>query len=429
MTETKGAEVLAIIQARGGSKSIPRKNICLLGGHPLVAYSIAAAQAASTVTRVIVSTDDPEITRISCDYGAEVPFIRPAELATDDAVDFSLFDHALRWLEEHESYIPDIVVQLRPTSPFRPKGLIEAAVNLLQKDPRADCVRTVTPPRQNPYKMWRIGADGYMTPLLASEFAEPYNMPRQKLPPTYWQTGHVDAIRHETIVKKRSLTGERVLPLIVDPKYCIDIDTFQDWARAEWILVHEDLDIVVPRSGFHHQPSFGDGDRLPASPKLLVLDFDGVLTDNRVWVTESGNEAVACDRSDGMGLAMLRAQGLEIVVLSTEKNPVVAARCRKLGLPCQQGVDDKAAALRMLAAQRGVELSEVVYVGNDVNDLECLHLAGCGVAVADAHAEVLAAADLVLKRPGGHGAVRELCDLLLDRMRIHTKEGNHASNG
>lgn len=421
-------EVLAVVQARGGSKSIPRKNIRPLGGHPLIAYSIVAAQAASTVTRLIVSTDDPEIAQISRDYGAEVPFMRPAELATDDAVDFSLFDHALRWLKEHEGYIPDVVVQLRPTSPLRPKGLIDAAVTMLLEDPHADCVRAVTPPRQNPYKMWRIGADGYMIPLLASEFAEPYNMPRQKLPPTYWQTGHVDAIRYETIVKKRSLTGERVLPLLVDPKYCVDIDTLQDWARAEWILAHEDLDIVIPGSVFHYQSPMSDVDRLPASPKLVVLDFDGVLTDNRVWVTESGSEAVACDRGDGMGLAMLRARGVEVVVLSTEQNPVVAARCRKLGIPCQQGVDDKAAALRMLAAQRGMDLTEVIYLGNDVNDLECLRLAGCGVAVADAHPTVLAAADLVLKRPGGHGAVRELCDLLLERMGVH-KEDNYASNG
>ena len=127
-------------------------------------------------------------------------------------------------------------------------------------------------------------------------------------------------------------------------------------------------------------------------------------------------EAVACNRTDGMGLEMLSARGIQTVVLSTETNPVVAARCRKLGLTCQQGVLDKELALRALAAERNVDLASVVYVGNDVNDLGCLQLAGCGVAVADAHPAVLAEADLILGRPGGHGAVRELCDLLLKQL-------------
>ena len=132
-----------------------------------------------------------------------------------------------------------------------------------------------------------------------------------------------------------------------------------------------------------------------------------------LWVFEDGREAVACDRSDGMGLSILRQKGIEVVVLSTETNPVVTARCRKLGVSCQQGLQDKAAALQALVAEQGIELSQVVYVGNDVNDLDCMRLAGCGVAVADAHAAVLAEADLALSKPGGHGAVRELCDRLM----------------
>jgi N-acylneuraminate cytidylyltransferase len=145
----------------------------------------------------------------------------------------------------------------------------------------------------------------------------------------------------------------------------------------------------------------------------LVLDFDGVLTDNRVWVAEDGLEAVVCTRSDGMGLEMLRACGIEAVVLSTEKNPVVAARCRKLGISCLQGVDDKEATLRFLASERKVDLAEVIYVGNDVNDLGCMRIAGCSVAVADAHPKVLQQADWILHRAGGQGAVRELCDLVI----------------
>ena len=405
-------EVLAIVQARGGSKGIPGKNIRRFAGIPLIAYSIASGHAASTVTRLIVSTDDAEIAAVARAYGAEVPFMRPTELATDDAVDFSLFYHAVRWLEEHEGYMPDVIVQLRPTSPLRPKGLVDEAVHQLLADPRADSVRTITPSRQNPYKMWRR-RDAYLTPLLDAGLTEPYNMPRQKLPATYWQTGHLDVMRCHTIVEKKSMTGDIVLPVFVEPQYCIDIDTLQDWERGEWILRHEGLEIDLPFSANSNSRAY----QLPESPKMVVLDFDGVLTDNRVWVSESGDEAVLCNRSDGMGLSMLRKRGIGVFVLSSEENPVVRARCRKLGISCQHGIEEKVIALRQLANQHQVPLGEIIYVGNDLNDLACMQLAGCGVAVADAHPTILDAADYTLSREGGRGAVRELCDLILANKR------------
>ena len=194
-----------------------------------------------------MSTDDAEIAAVARAYGAEVPFMRPAELATDDAVDFSLFYHAVHWLKQYEDYTPDVIVQLRPTSPLRPPGLVDEAVHQLLADPRADYVRTVAPSRQNPYKMWRM-RDGYLSPLLETGLTEPYNMPRQKLPLTYWQTGHLDVMRCRTIVEKKSMTGDVVLPVFVPPEYCIDIDTLQDWERGEWILEHENLEIDLPLS-------------------------------------------------------------------------------------------------------------------------------------------------------------------------------------
>lgn len=402
------AEVLAIVQARGGSKGVPRKNLRLLGKHPLVAYSIVSGLAADTVTRVIVSTDDEEIAAVSRRYGAEVPFLRPAEYATDEAPDFPLFAHALQWLDRHEHYRPDVVIQLRPTSPFRPQGLIDEAVELLLGDPAADCVRGVTVPRQNPYKMWRQNEKGYLVPLLSGEFEEPYNMPRQKLPPTYWQTGHIDAIRYETVVNQRSLTGKRVLPLLIESRYCVDIDTPQDFEWANWQLQEGLVSVeMLDALGIDGRREF-----LPEHIGLLALDFDGVFTDNRVWVLEDGREAVACNRSDGMGLSMLRARGMEVVVLSTEKNPVVGFRCQKLNLPCYQGLEDKIATLQKIVQEKEIALENVVFVGNDVNDLACMQRVGCGVAVADAHPTVLREANLVLEQPGGYGAVRELCDLI-----------------
>lgn len=143
-----------------------------------------------------------------------------------------------------------------------------------------------------------------------------------------------------------------------------------------------------------------------------MLDFDGVLTDNRVIVTEDGKEAVMCSRADGLGLERLRGKSIEVIVISKEKNPVVAARCRKLGIECIQGCDEKLLALKQKAESRKQKPEEIAYVGNDMNDLECLRWVRLPIAVADAVPEVLAVAKWVTTKPGGHGAVREVCDLL-----------------
>lgn len=402
------ADVLALVPARGGSKSIPRKNVMSFAGHPLLTYSIAAGLKARAVGRVIVSTDDAEISSVAREYGAEVPFLRPASLALDDTPDLPVFEHALAWLESHEGYRPEIVVQLRPTSPVRPPDCVDRAVETLLAHPEADSVRGVVPSGQNPYKMWRIEADGGMRPLLQDGFDEPYNMPRQSLPPTFWQTGHVDAIRTSTILEKGSMSGDVILPLILDPRYTVDIDNPRDLERAEWLMASRELEVVRP----------GPGARpLPEHVELLVLDFDGVLTDNRVWLDADGAEWVAAHRGDGWGIARLLESGVQVVVLSTETNPVVAARCRKLGIPAIQGVREKGPALLDLLRERGVAHDRVVYVGNDVNDLPCFPLAGCAVTVADGHPKALKEADLVLRARGGRGAVRELCDILLERRR------------
>jgi CMP-N-acetylneuraminic acid synthetase len=242
------AEVLAVIPARGGSKGIPRKNIRDFAGHPLIAYSISAGLQASTVTRVIVSTDDEEIAEISRRCGGSTPFMRPAELAQDNTLDLPVFQHALQWLAEHENYHPEVVVQLRPTSPIRTPGCVDAAVCLLLDHPQAASVRGVVPAGQNPYKMWRIdAATGQMQPLLAVEgINEPYNAPRQVLPPVYWQTGHIDAVRPDVILGG-SMSGRVILPLILDPRYTVDIDDLNDWQQAERLLQQGGLQVVLPK--------------------------------------------------------------------------------------------------------------------------------------------------------------------------------------
>ncbi len=152
----------------------------------------------------------------------------------------------------------------------------------------------------------------------------------------------------------------------------------------------------------------------PGRIRAVIFDFDGVMTDNAVYVDQNGVESVRCSRGDGMGIGRLRAVGVFCAVLSKEQNPVVAARCKKLGIPCRQGVDDKLPALIAWMAELGFAQADVAYVGNDVNDLECLGWAGTAIAVADSEPEILAATRIHTVRSGGHGAVRDICEWIIE---------------
>ena len=400
-------EVLALIPARGGSKGIPRKNIRDFAGAPLIAYSIAAGLQAQHVTRVIVSTDDEEIAAVARQWGAETPFLRPTELAQDDITDLPVFQQALAWLAEYEAYHPEFVVQLRPTSPIRPVGLIDDAIELLLTNPQADCVRGVVPSGQNPFKMWQIEPDSHqLKPLLSlPNVKEPYNAPRQELPKTYWQTGHIDVIRTSTILEKGSLTGDVILPILIDPRYTVDIDTPSDMVRYAGLMQDPELKPIDPLKSRR---------QFPSQPKLLVMDFDGVFTDDTVITDQDGRESVICSRSDGFGLDMLRQHGkVHAMILSREENPVVSARARKLKLEVYQGVQDKAQAIQQLIKERNLAQAEVIYIGNDLNDLPVLPYVGYFACPQDAHSEVIRRADLVLSKPGGRGAIRELIEIIL----------------
>jgi 3-deoxy-D-manno-octulosonate 8-phosphate phosphatase (KDO 8-P phosphatase) len=151
-----------------------------------------------------------------------------------------------------------------------------------------------------------------------------------------------------------------------------------------------------------------------ATVRLVVFDFDGVFTDNSVYVSQDGVESVRCWRSDGLGLARLRSIGVKLFIVSTEQNPVVSARANKLNLDFRQGVDDKAAAIRQISDELGVPLENVMFVGNDINDIPALKSVGLPVVVADAYPEAAQYAQLRTNKPGGFGAVREVCDLVFE---------------
>lgn len=399
-------EVLAIIPARGGSKGIPRKNIREFAGYPLIAYSIQAALNSKLITRVIVSTDDEEIAQIAKQFGAEVPFLRPSEIAQDMTLDLPVFQHVLGELAKTEDYYPDIVVQLRPTSPVRPILLVDEAIQLLIDHPHVDSVRGIVPAGQNPHKMWKIdSSSGMMRGLLdVGGIEEPYNAPRQVLPETFWQTGHIDVIRPNVILQQNSMSGKNIMPVMIDPLYTVDIDKAVDWQRAEWLVWYGELEMVTPGNSRR---------KLPDRVELIVFDFDGVMTNNLVYVNQDGIESVAANRSDGMGIVRLRKTDIKAMVLSTETNPVVDARCKKLKLPVIQGVENKDVVLQEYLEVNGFNPKNVIFVGNDINDVPCFSMVGCALVVADAQPVALRQADIVLQHCGGYGAVREVCDLVM----------------
>ncbi len=247
------ADILALIPARGGSKGIPRKNLLALAGKPLITYSIEQAQASRYVSRVIVSTEDDEIAAVSLRSGAEVPFRRPYEYAQDGSLDLHVFRHALIWLRDHEGYVPELVVHLRPTGPVRQVATIDRAIEVILAHPEADALRSVSTPVQTPYKMWKI-EQGYLVPLLQLEgVAEPYCQPRQLLPDVYWQNGYVDIIRPRAVLEQGLMAGRTILPFVVEEEiHEIDYEETLPLVEAALRRLQEDARLAGPSTSKRH---------------------------------------------------------------------------------------------------------------------------------------------------------------------------------
>jgi len=241
----KKKEILALIPARGGSKSIPKKNIVDLGGFPLIAYSIAAAKLSRYISRVIVSTDSEEIAQISRKYGAEVPFLRPAEYARDDSLDIEFFRHALDWLGEHEGYMPDLVAHLRPTTPLREPAIVDKAIEEIIADKNATALRSAHESEYTAYKLFRKEGD-YIHFFGKEDFAEHeeyYNKSRQALPKTYNCNGYVDILRPGTLKKTGMLHGPRIRAFISER--IADIDHLRDLDFAKQLLQDEKYSSII----------------------------------------------------------------------------------------------------------------------------------------------------------------------------------------
>jgi YrbI family 3-deoxy-D-manno-octulosonate 8-phosphate phosphatase len=379
------SEVVAIIPARGGSKGVPRKNLQRVGGIPLIARAVDAALRCPAIDRVVVTTDDDEIAAVAAEWGAEI-VQRPIALAGDEASSESALVHALDELERRHVDV-SVVVFLQATSPFIDVPALDAAVHLVRSRRRDSVFSAV----ETYGFLWEKGAGDAAEPVNHDIDVRPR---RQDRTPHHLETGGFYVMRAAGF----RAAGHRFFGSVgiaeVAPRTAIEIDTTDELELARILapLVDRPAAIAVD---------------------AVVTDFDGVHTDDTVHVDQDGVEAVTVSRSDGMGVSLLRAAEVPMLILSTESNPVVTARARKLGVEVRQNTGDKAAALREWSDARGIPLERIAYLGNDVNDLSCLEIVGWPVAVPDAHPLVLAAARVVLDRAGGSGAVRDLAERVL----------------
>ena len=382
-TRPTGAPVVvAIIPARGGSKGIPGKNLKKVGGMSLIARAVQSASAAESISATYVSTDDAGIANAARAAGALV-IDRPHALAGDSASSEEALLHGLDSIES----AADILVFIQATSPFIDPADLDRAIARVLND-ESDVVFAA---RKSHAFVWRLTEDGAVG-INHDAFFRPL---RQDMEPQFVETGAFYVMRAAAFRTARHRFFGRVGVEIVDELGAVDIDSTDDLELAN---------ALAPRLSPHPR----------IDVDAVVTDFDGVHTDDRVHLAADGTEHVTVSRADGMGVSLLRRSGHSILILSSERNPVVSARADKLMVPVLQSVEDKAAALLQWASEHAVDLARVAYVGNDVNDLGCMDLVGWPIAVADAHTQVIERARVVLKAGGGHGAIRELADRILD---------------
>ncbi|MEV4396256.1 N-acetylneuraminate synthase family protein [Nonomuraea sp. NPDC049607] len=369
---------MAVVPARGGSAGVPLKNLALVGGVPLVTRAVRACLRAELVDQVVVSTDHPQIAETARAAGAVV-VERPEELSGATASSESAVLHALDALGED----PEVVVLVQCTSAFIDPADLSAAVRRVL-DGEADSVVSGLPTHE--FLWTAAGAGVNHDPAVRQR--------RQDREPQFRENGAFYVMRTAGLREHGHRFFGEVAVQPVPPQHAIEVDD------------PGDLELVRALAPFIDQPE-------PIDVDAVITDFDGVHTDDRAYIDSDGREMVLVSRSDGMGVSLLRRSGVKVLVMSTEQNPVVAARARKLGVPVLQGLAEKRIVLRDWLAIEGLDPARVAYVGNDVNDLGPMAEVGWPIATPDAHPRVRAAARVVLTRPGGSGAVRELCDLVV----------------
>jgi len=391
-------KIICVIPARGGSKGIPNKNLKIVGGFPLVIRSVLAASSSNLIDKTFVSSDSQEILELSTTYGAS-PYKREAVVSSDES---STEDVLLDFLENLrlEGIIPDILIYLQCTSPFTTGKDIDKVVNTLFENQEIDCVFSAS---EDHSFLWRIGNSGYAEGVNYNGYQQ--RQRRQDLVSvSYKENGAVYAIRVPALLKSKNRFGYKALPVTTENNCPFEIDNQYELNMARLIANMYPL----PMSRLIY-----DG------IKVLIMDFDGVHTNDLVFIDQSGVESIQVSRADGLGCGLLKNADFKLLILTKEKNPVVLQRAKKLGVEISHGVNNKLLYLKKWCIENSFKREQLSYIGNDINDLECLNWVGLPILTSDANPALLKKGFLTLQSEGGSGAIRELASIFLEDFEIN----------
>lgn len=376
-------KIVGLIPLRGGSKRIPFKNIKPIAGQPLAYWVCKAAATCSSIDDVYVSTEDPTVRQVVEAFNLGIKTVeRPKRLAADRATTDSVI------LDFMKNVDFDLLATMQATSPLlSPEDVDRAVAQLFDQ-----------------------GCDSLLTGVALQRFvwsrdARPLNYDfrhrpfTQDFPGSIVENGAFYLTRREILQKYRNRLGGKIGIYVMRGESAGELDAPEDWPVVERLL-RKSRSFLKERS---------------KDVDIIFSDFDGVWTDNKLYLDASGQETLRFSKEDSLGLQLFRQKsGIPIVTISKERNGIVGARCRKLDLPVLPAVDNKSAVISDELTKRRLSWSNVCYIGNDLNDLQCIERAGLSFCPSDAVLEVRSQAHYVLSHPGGHGAVREMLETLAD---------------
>lgn len=383
----KDDKVVFVVPARGGSKGIPKKNLLPIGGIPLVARSVNYGLNCSFVDDVYVSSDCGDILMIGEEWGAK-RHERSLSSASDCA---STEDFLFEFIDSFGSAIPRIIVYVQPTTPFLIPAEIDAGIKLIRGEKSIDTVFSAKPMHSF---VWRKGDDGGF-------FGVNHNSSDQRqrrqniINQDYIEDGGFYVLRTDTFLKTGSRFGGKSVAYPSKLPIYPEIDERYDY---EYLCT---ASLYFERISRNMSPSI----------RLVISEFDGVMTDDSVFISEQGVETVRCTHADGIGVSSLKKKGIEVVIVSTETNGVVRRRADKLGIESHCAVRDKLKVIKNLCNQKNIFREEVIFIGNDVNDLEALRWVGEPLIPKDANPELFRYGFKVLDCAGGAGVIREIASL------------------
>jgi YrbI family 3-deoxy-D-manno-octulosonate 8-phosphate phosphatase len=383
-------ETVCIIPARSGPKGIPGKVIMDFCGKPLIAWSILQARQAKQVSTVYVTSDDEVILKVATKYGA-IPISLSDELSTDAAHTEADLVHAIDHIEKKETVKIDLVIFLQATSPLRESEDLDGAIEKLVSE-KADSLFSAA--HLEDFLTWQETEEG----LKRLNIDNDRHLRRQDVKSLYVENGSIYLFKPESLRCTNQCLSGRIAMYEMDLWKTVALNSLEDKSLCEWYFMNRLLNQFVNLT--------------PCQIDLIVYDFDGVMTDNRVLTLQDGTEAIFANRSDGLAISLIRDMGIKQVIISMEKNPVVKARAEKVGIQCLQGIGDKLNILIKYLDEQNIDKEKVAFIGNEINDVAAMSYVGLPVAPADAYPEVKNVAKIVLKTRGGHGVVREFFDLI-----------------